>query len=64
MIDRFARDGFVLLRGYFRPVELQRVYEVVRCFHRAWLRDNRRSFRDGLVNSAYLTAWGELAEPD
>ncbi|ACO78890.1 Phytanoyl-CoA dioxygenase [Azotobacter vinelandii CA] len=64
MIDRFARDGFVLLRGYFRPVELQRICEVVRRFHRAWLRDNRRGFRDGLVNSAYLTARGELAEPD
>ncbi|MGL4317025.1 MAG: phytanoyl-CoA dioxygenase family protein [Pseudomonas sp.] len=64
MTKRFTEDGFIFLPGYFCPRELSGIEKVVRRFHRLWLRGNRRGYRDGLVNSAYLTAREGLPATD
>ena len=51
----YQKNGYILVKGLFRPEELTNIHGVVNCFHDRWLKDNAEFYAKKAINSAYLT---------
>ena len=53
--QNYQKNGFILIKGFFKPEELLDIHKVVQCFHDLWIKDNAQFYNEKAVNSAYLT---------
>lgn len=54
-LQNYQKNGFILIKGLFKPEELHDIHKVVECFHELWAKDNAQFYNEKAVNSAYLT---------
>lgn len=54
--EAFRKDGYVLFRSFFTPLELQSIRGPVKDANALWLEEHPEAMSKGVVNSAYLTS--------
>jgi len=64
MTKQYKKNGFLVIRKFFKENELHGLREVLINFHQSWKQKNAKCYADKAVNSAYITGSKYLSEPN
>ena len=62
MTNEYEKNGYFVIRDFFKASELKALQEVVLEFHESWKKKNADFYAEKAVNSAYLTGSEHLNE--
>jgi ectoine hydroxylase-related dioxygenase (phytanoyl-CoA dioxygenase family) len=60
----YEENGYLVLEGFFKESELEKLRQVVTAFHQSWKRENAPFYSEKAINSAYLTGKKHLKDSE
>ncbi|MCP4443131.1 MAG: phytanoyl-CoA dioxygenase [Aureispira sp.] len=51
----YQSEGYCVYRNFFEINQLQLLNKILHCFHKNWLAQNQEAYKNGAINSAYIS---------
>ncbi len=62
--EDYQKNGYVLRRDFFSETDLTTIEPILCRFHEQWMENNSAYYKDGAINSAYITHADRLSKLD